>query len=500
MKIGELFAEIGFKTDTSGLQEASTELKGFQTKTLGAIAGVTAFIAAMANLQDMVRGGSAELKGFGDQTGLAVEKLQLLQNEAKSLDINADPTAIEGSVRAIQDNLSNIAIGQGDTGIFQLLGIDPRNRDAFDVIEQFKAKIPEIKAQFGQNQVTNFGQQLGLDASLVTMLQKSTAESREFAQSLVRTGKNTETLNNLSRSIGDMNASFGLLKDMLVEAIAPAIEVLVKAITVVVKPLINILTVFNEMDPVLGAIATSLTLAFGAGALASLLGFSAGLRKIMLGLTSIKLLATSLSVVFKRLMVVMFKFILPFLILEDLFVFFQGGKSLFGDMLKGLQDVDFSALFDKFKQGFLDIFSEIGRYILEALDPIFEKIGIDLVTTNAELAEEIAETKQRLGEERADVDNFWTGSPLKVRLLEEKLAELNQRQRSNMSPALKRVTQNPVTLPSSITNNSQNQKIEIKNDIHVEGASNAINAHTMGQVLQRQYQQASQQLANGADR
>jgi hypothetical protein len=483
------------------LEKASTELKGFQTKTLGAIAGVTAFIAAMANLQDMVRGGSAELKAFGDQTGLAVEKLQLLQAEAKSLDINADPTAIEGSVRAIQDNLSNIAIGQGDTGIFQLLGIDPRNRDAFDVIEEFKAKIPEIKAQFGQNQVVKFGQQLGLDASLVTALQKSTAESRAFAQSLVRTGKNTETLNNLSRSIGDMNASFGLLKDMLVEAIAPAIEVLVKAIKAVVKPLINILSVFNEMDPIIGAIATSLTLAFGAGALASLLGFSGGLRKVMLGLTSIKLLATSLSVVFKRLMVVMFKFILPFLILEDLFVFFQGGKSLFGDMVEGLQNVDFSALFDSLKQGFFDIFYEIGRYLLEdVFDPIFEKIGINLVTTNAELAEEIAETKQKLAEERADVDNFWTGSPLKVRLLEEKLAELNQRQRNNMLPALNRATQNPVTLPSSITNNSRNQKIEIKNDIHVEGASNAINAHSMGQVLQRQYQQASQQLANGGDR
>ena len=270
MKIGELFAEIGFKTDTAGLKEASTELKGFQTKTLGAIAGVTAFIAAMANLQDMVRGGSAELKAFGDQTGLAVEKLQLLQAEAKSLDINADPTAIEGSVRAIQGNLDDIAIGGGDISIFQRLGIDPRNRDAFDVIEEFKAKIPQLKAQFGQSQVVNFGQQLGLDASLVTALQKSTAESRAFAQSLVRTGKNTETLNNLSRSIGDMNASFGLLKDMLVEAIAPAIEVLVQAIKAVVKPLINILSVFNEMDPIIGAIATSLTLAFGAGALASL--------------------------------------------------------------------------------------------------------------------------------------------------------------------------------------------------------------------------------------
>jgi hypothetical protein len=502
MKIGELFAEIGFKTDTAGLEKASTELKGFQTKTLGAIAGVTAFIAAMANLQDMVRGGSAELKAFANQTGLSVEKLQLLQNEAKSLDINADPTAIENSVRAIQDNLGDIAIGRGDISIFQRLGIDPRNTDAFDVIDQFQAKIPRLKAQFGQNQVVNFGQQLGLDASLVTALQKSTAESRAFAQSLVRTGKNTETLNNLSRSIGDMNASFGLLKDMLVEAIAPAIEVLVKAIKAVVKPLINILSVFNEMDPIIGAIATSLTLAFGAGALASLLGFSGGLRKVMLGLTSIKLLATSLSVVFKRLMVVMFKFILPFLILEDLFVFFQGGKSLFGDMVEGLQNVDFSALFDSLKQGFFDIFREIGRFLLEdVFDPIFEKVGINLVTTSSELAEEIAEKTAKLQGIREGKETFIFGSRQgAIKELELELAELRQQQINNMSPALNRATQNPVTLPSSITNNSRNQKIEIKNDIHVEGASNAINAHSMGQVLQRQYQQASQQLANGGDR
>jgi hypothetical protein len=256
------------------------------------------------------------------------------------------------------------------------------------------------------------------------------------------------------------------------------------------------------MDPIIGAIATSLTLAFGAGALASLLGFSGGLRKVMLGLTSIKLLATSLSVVFKRLMVVMFKFILPFLILEDLFVFFQGGKSLFGDMVEGLQNVDFSALFDSLKQGFFDIFREIGRFLLEdVFDPIFEKVGINLVTTSSELAEEIAEKTAKLQGIREGKETFIFGSRQgAIKELELELAELRQQQINNMSPALNRATQNPVTLPSSITNNSRNQKIEIKNDIHVEGASNAINAHSMGQVLQRQYQQASQQLANGGDR
>jgi hypothetical protein len=262
------------------------------------------------------------------------------------------------------------------------------------------------------------------------------------------------------------------------------------------------------MDPIIGAIATSLTLAFGAGALASLLGFSGGLRKVMLGLTSIKLLATSLSVVFKRLMVVMFKFILPFLILEDLFVFFQGGKSLFGDMVEGLQNVDFSALFDSLKQGFFDIFYEIGRYLLEdVFDPIFEKIGINLVTTNQErldeLNEQIADTREDLEDAYKGVNKWYSFTTAEdVKEIEKNLMALMKQRGSleSMSPALNRATQNPVTLPSSITNNSRNQKIEIKNDIHVEGASNAINAHSMGQVLQRQYQQASQQLANGENR
>lgn len=503
MKIGELFAEIGFKTDTSGLQEATGELKGFQTKTLGAIAGVTAFIAAMANLQGIVRGTSAELKAFANQTGLSVEKLQLLQNEAKSLDINADPTAIENSVRAIQDNLGDIAIGRGDISIFQLLGIDPRNRDAFDVIDEFQAKIPQLKAQFGQNQVVNFGQQLGLDASLVTALQQSTKESKAFAQSLVRTGKNTETLNNLSRSIGDMNAGFGLLKDMLVEAIAPAISLLVKAIKAVLAPLKNILSVFNEMDPVIGAVATSLTLAFGAGAVASLLGFTTGLRKVMMALTSIKLLAGGLSVVFKRLLMVMLKFILPFLILEDLFVFFQGGKSLFGDMLEGLQDVDFSALFDSLKQGFFDIFREIGRFLLEdVFDPIFEAVGLNLVTTNKEKLEElgsdIADVQEELAKERAGKAGLFGLSNINgldveaIKELELRLAELNQ-QKMNLEK------EKPMSMSPAVTNNARNNTINVQNDIQVNGA-NMATAQQLSMTMDQQLRQTANQINNNGAR
>lgn len=502
-KIGDLFVEIDYDVDASGLDDAKKGLEGVKTSSLAAIGAATAFVATIANLQSIVRGGSAELKAFEAQTGLSAEALQKLQTQARLSDITVDTSAIEGSVRTLQTNLENIRLGRGDVSGFQLLGIDPRNQDAFGVIDQVRGKIDGLTNRFGRAATVDLLGQLGLDPSFIQLLESSKNGVDDLATSLVRTSKNTETLDGLTNQAERINLQASFIKDSFIEAIAPAIDLFAQAIQAVLTPITNVLKVLNSFDPIIGAIGASLVAVFAGTAFASLFGFSGALKTVIMQLGFLKVLVSggllagikAMALAFLKLSLAVFKVVAPLLIIEDLLVFLAGGESVIGDIFNAIGDTDFSELFNNLKQGFFDIFREIGRFLLEdVFDPIFEAVGLNLVDTTEEKLAKLNEKARGLQGDIASAEGggfFGFSNPERADELRQQLATVNQ-QRINLGGTIA-----PAGLSAST--DARNQAVNIVNNVEVSGDQQAL-GRDISNNLSNQFQRTITGLNNNGVR
>lgn len=291
MKVGELFVALGIDAETE-------KAKGFESvlvsTTLKAAGLVTALIGVSLELRRMINESlefSVEMQRFEKQTGLSAEKLQYWQIIAERANVSADD--VSASVSALGRNIANINMGRGDVSPFQMMGINPRGKDPFTVLSEVQEAIK------GMNRPTavNLMEQMGITPDMIMLLSMTTKEMKALAgPDLILSDRNKDKLLKVRLEFTKLRQELTYIGRTIVSDISPILRLFANFIgnlAMMVTALVQGLLHLKGVIPIL----TALFIQF--------MSVIAPITTAIMGLL---------------------------LILEDLYVFSKGGKSVFGEL------------------------------------------------------------------------------------------------------------------------------------------------------------------------
>lgn len=282
MNVGELFVKLGVKADTKTLREFGQKLNDLPVDAALAIAGLAGVSFELKHIAQEAMNAAVGFQLFTNQTGLSWQELQKWQIAASQANVSVE--AVTTSVSALQRNMAEIRLGRGNIAPYQMLGINP-NQDAFHVLEQLRQRIKGVDP----STATNIVSQMGINPEMMNLLKLSDKQFGEFFNHIHgMTERQEKDFLDAKLALTQWReefqfAMFGVVSDFT-EAIEKSAEFK--------KALIGI-------GIVLGVIAVEtfpVTAAMGA----------------------------------------------LLLVLDDLAVYFTGGKSLTGNAIEGLKDLSFN--------------------------------------------------------------------------------------------------------------------------------------------------------------
>ena len=350
MKIGDLFVALGVKVDQEKLNRFNRSLNNIRRDIL--LVG-TAFVGAGVAIDRFVNGtvqGVVALQNLNNQTGLAIDELQKLQQAGQLADLTLTPEAISQSVANLQRNLANISLGQGNIRPFQLLGIDPRTTDAFKVIDQLRDSIKGLDPAIA----TNLIQELGLSPQFINILKLSRREFEQLSQNTFLGSRQRDLVLQAGTAFTRLRLNMKALKDQAVAKLAPlliditerffkwtkdngkkvsdAISSIVRAMTLFVTAIARVTNLIGEF-------------------IEKLFGVENGIKIIAIALAALGIIL----IPFKRIFAIGGAILL---LLDDIAAWAKGGKSLFGELFDSI-----ASFFGKLR----DVFSEIKEFITDTV-------------------------------------------------------------------------------------------------------------------------------------
>jgi hypothetical protein len=154
---------------------------------------------------------------FTRQTGLSNQTMQEWELAAKKAGLNEGEAAnaLSGFTHAWQRmNL----LGEGNTGAFGLLGIDP-SASADKIFERFRERSKNMT----RPQAVLFGEELGFTKDFAAFLHGMRGELKSL-NGLVLTGDEQKRVNDLNSAWVEMSTKIGMLRDKIVSDASPAIS------------------------------------------------------------------------------------------------------------------------------------------------------------------------------------------------------------------------------------------------------------------------------------
>lgn len=363
MNILELFARIGLKADQGPADTFLKTVKGIQGELVGAIAG-TLSLAAAVKAMNSAMSQALEFKKFAAETGASAQELQKWAAVAESVSGSGD--AVAASIRAITSNQEAIKLGKGNISGYQLLGIDPRS-DPFAVLEKLRGKLQGLSPAMRRNVAAQFG----ISPDLVMTLELTNAEfDKMAARAWIIPQSSINGLNKARAAIAEVKNAFAFIQAELATKFGPVIEKVTKWIISFALMVERSVLMIDKM--VRASIGWKAALA-GIVAILALLNAQFLLSPIGLFTMAIVLLMA---------------------ILEDMYVYSQGGKSLFGVLMKEFPK--FAEVVGKIGKVFTDIKDAITALFsgdMSKFDAIVEKWGFF-----GDILQEIAQTFQYLND------------------------------------------------------------------------------------------------------
>lgn len=332
MKIVDLFARIGLKTDGDKLKTFLGHIDGAR---LGLIAAAGAAVTAAIAIQKFTSNAldaAAGMKQLQSETGASLEELQKWRSVATQINVSAQ--SIDNAIRSISANQEKIKFGEGNISGFQLLGIDPR-QDPFQILDELRKKTQG----FSQGMRKNIAAQMGLGPDIIQILELTNDEFDKMAgRAFIIPQSAIDGMDKARAAIGQVKDAIAFLYTSIVSELAPEITETAKSFTDFIilykDDFIKILKEgFTLLKSFVGAIkntafmidtAVSKTVGWKA-AIGALIGVFALLNSTIL-LSPIGLIVAGI--------------ILLIAVLDDLYVYSQGGKSLFGVFLENFPQVE----------------------------------------------------------------------------------------------------------------------------------------------------------------
>jgi hypothetical protein len=372
MTIAKLFARIGLKADQGKL---NTFNKGLNAAKVGLTkmavsAGVVS--VALKKITDSAMETALAFKNFEAETGASVENLQKWTQVAD--EANNSGKALETSIKSLVSNQAKIELGQGNISGFQLIGIDPR-QDPFKILEDLRVKLKG----FTQARKKSILDQMGISSDLIQVLDLTNDEfDRMSANTFILPQSAIDQLDRARASTKTVGNAIKWLKDMIGAELAPTIEKLNKKLVEWIKNnkdgiIKTVKGIFTWLGKFVTAIGRAISF------IDDVIKATVGWEKALVGIVAVLMLINA------PLMLVIGLVTFLILVLEDLYVFSKGGKSLFGELLEGspmLQKImgffsslkmEMAEFFDQFKKGFGDMEEPINK-TKSALDNLFKEI------------------------------------------------------------------------------------------------------------------------------
>jgi len=334
--VNDLVTKFSFTGSVRPLSQYNASLGG-SIKLLGAFTLATGAAGVGFGIwADRVLDGVDALDQLSYQSGVAAGKIQELnfiagQNQSTS-------QAMESTIRSLSATIGSAAQQGNDD--FSRLGISVR--DASGQIKTADQVLEDVRKRFGQLNLSlreqqHFASSLGIDPSLLRMLNQTDSEMaslRERARELgVMTAEQTEQAADYKKSLNSMQFALKSVKQLIAVGVAPEMGRMADSFTQLladnkdwiingVKATIGIvgdmLAAFNRLLPVIAL----LTAGFVAWKIASI------------GL------AATLGIIFSPIVLITAGIAGLLLLVDDLIVAFNGGKSVIADFFEEFLGID----------------------------------------------------------------------------------------------------------------------------------------------------------------
>ena len=340
MNIVELFAHIGIKADHAQADQfLSSMRKG--TADLLKMVGITASLAAAIKMVNDSFQQSLELKKFTAETGASTAELQKWQQVADQA--SGSGAAVADSIRAIATNQEKIKLGQGNISGYQMLGIDPR-MNPFQVLEQLRTKLRGLAPAMQKNLLESFG----ISGDLLMTLQLTNKQFDEMAgKAWVVSPAAIDGMNRARSALTEAGQAINYFKNLIAAKLAPEITKLVRQFTEWAR--VNQTQILAGIQKAWDFLKRFIEAIIHAGMVINDLVKYMGGWKIALAA-----IAFAISPVTAGILALL-------LVLDDLYVYSKGGKSLFGELMK-----NFPALKGPLKD-FFQLISDSGKQFRELL-------------------------------------------------------------------------------------------------------------------------------------
>jgi hypothetical protein len=335
---------------------------------VGAAAGAVAFSVKLKQLTDQAFEAAAAFKQFEAETGGSAQELQKWQAVANQTNNSAE--AVTASIKAIAANQEKIKLGQGNISGYQLLGISPAS-DPFEILEQLRVKTAGLSQAMKKNAL----QQMGVSSELIQVLELTNDEfDRMAANAFIVPPSAIDALDKARASGQMLGNAVRYIRQMIAANLSPAIDELNKKIALWIKQnqdgiIKTIQTIFGWINRFITAMYRTATM-IDKGVRATI-GWSNAI-KILIG--AIALLNSAL--LFSPIGAFIAAIAMLVLVMEDLYVYSKGGKSLFGRMMEqfpGLEE-KLQSIFQIIKD-MVTLFKGAFSGDFTDLDGILEKFG-----------------------------------------------------------------------------------------------------------------------------
>jgi hypothetical protein len=372
MTIVELFAHVGFKADHEKADRFLGTVKGIKIGLAAAAAGATAFTFAVKKITDEAFQSALEIKKLQDSTGASAESLQRWQAVADQ--VSGSGQAVAASIRAIASNQEKIKLGGGNISAFQMLGIDPRS-DPFAVLEQLRTKTQGLS----QAMKRNIMEQMGVSGDLISTLELTNEQFSSMAKKAwIIPQSQIDGLNKARSSLVEVGQAIKYMKALIATQLAPKILEITKRSLEWVRA--NKEGLVKWISKVFDLISRFVVAIFRAGSMISTLvtntiGWKNALIGVvaLLGIMNASFLASPLGLFIAGI-------VLLVAVLDDLYVYSKGGKSLFGTMLEKFPELK-KVLDSTFK-----VFTDI-KEVISNIVKIFDLMGKGQDDAAAKIAE-----------------------------------------------------------------------------------------------------------------
>ena len=345
--IGELFVELGaignskeVKAFAQAVKKAGKAIDDFEKKqkknndgsakaniNLGKVVKtLTGFVGVVASAYwalDRLTEGLAKQNQqwllLANQSDLAMSTLQKWETVGKIVGIDN----VGAQIQSLEQRIFALKLtGEGAKG-FQMGGIMPTNAD--DVMEQLRRRVKGMK----NSSASYLLQQMGLDPQLLTLLRMGRKEWEEYVRiqrQFTLTEKQRKDLEKLNRELQVAKIKLQYIKDRIILALMPVFTKLTKLLADSAEGWARLINLLNKVPTVIKAITAAVI----------------ALKVALWALSAHPIIATITLAL--GLIIAIGKAIQ--LIFDDVMHYNNGGGSVLGVIIKGLQDLDIKGAFD----------------------------------------------------------------------------------------------------------------------------------------------------------